>query len=213
MRNQLLFFLLILFQLSYSQNSSFDFGVFIEDQELNNVRCLDNEADYSTLEIRDLLGNESQISNVSIIANLDDKASQSFDSFDAFKNFNFKFWLLSNNAYKTVQSLNIIINATDNSNTTTIEQIAICLRYIDAETVDRGEQKPDFVKMPVYFATDRNYVKTDDVYKTFGTKRSSLKYGICEVSIPHDHKIGEIESPSIWRFEFTEDPNKHIVLQ
>ena len=44
----------------------------------------------------------------------------------------------------------------------------------------------------------------DDLNNAFGTKRSILKYGIVEVSIPHDHRVGEIESPSIWKFEFSE---------
>jgi esterase/lipase superfamily enzyme len=39
-----------------------------------------------------------------------------------------------------------------------------------------------------------------------------INYGICEVSIPFTHEVGEIENPSIWRLEFTENPNKHIVL-
>jgi len=33
------------------------------------------------------------------------------------------------------------------------------------------------------------------------------------VSIPHDHKVGKIERPSIWRLEFSEDPKKHVVIQ
>jgi len=39
-----------------------------------------------------------------------------------------------------------------------------------------------------------------------------ISYGICEISIPRGHKPGELEAPSIWRFEFTENPDKHVVL-
>ncbi len=67
--------------------------------------------------------------------------------------------------------------------------------------------------MPIYFATDRNYTETKNLNNAFGIQRSNLKYGICKVSIPNNHEIGKIESPSIWRFEFTEDPSKHIVIQ
>ncbi|MCB0436412.1 MAG: alpha/beta hydrolase, partial [Mangrovimonas sp.] len=42
--------------------------------------------------------------------------------------------------------------------------------------------------------------------------RSSLRYGMCVVSIPHDHRVGHIESPSVWKLEFSEDPEKHVVL-
>jgi esterase/lipase superfamily enzyme len=46
----------------------------------------------------------------------------------------------------------------------------------------------------------------------FGVERSDLAYGTCDVSIPRDHRPGELESPSIWRLEFREDPAKHVVL-
>lgn len=45
-----------------------------------------------------------------------------------------------------------------------------------------------------------------------GTK-PVLELGACEVSVPPDHRVGEIESPSIIRLEFREDPEKHVVLQ
>jgi esterase/lipase superfamily enzyme len=45
-----------------------------------------------------------------------------------------------------------------------------------------------------------------------GTK-PVLELGVCEVSVPPDHRVGKIESPSIIRLEFREDPRKHVVLQ
>lgn len=39
-----------------------------------------------------------------------------------------------------------------------------------------------------------------------------LELGICEVSIPPDHRVGQVESPSILRFEFREEPEKHVIL-
>jgi esterase/lipase superfamily enzyme len=41
----------------------------------------------------------------------------------------------------------------------------------------------------------------------------SLDYGRCLVSIPPNHQTGIVESPSITRFELTEDPEKHVVLE
>lgn len=46
----------------------------------------------------------------------------------------------------------------------------------------------------------------------FGGDRSNFTYGTCDVSIPRDHRMGELESSSIWRLEFREDPTKHVVL-
>ena len=66
----------------------------------------------------------------------------------------------------------------------------------------------------VFFATDRNRTKNGSKPKNvFGNNRSSaLSYGFCDVSIPRDHRMGEIESPSIWKLEIREDPNKHVVV-
>ncbi len=41
---------------------------------------------------------------------------------------------------------------------------------------------------------------------------NQLSLGVCEVSIPPNHVAGELESPSVFRFEFRQDPNKHVVL-
>jgi hypothetical protein len=38
-------------------------------------------------------------------------------------------------------------------------------------------------------------------------------YGQCEVSIPKQHQFGQLERPSIWRFEFRESEAKHVVLK
>jgi esterase/lipase superfamily enzyme len=38
------------------------------------------------------------------------------------------------------------------------------------------------------------------------------EYGIAKVSIPEDHRMGEIERPSWLKLEFSEDPAKHFVL-
>lgn len=45
-----------------------------------------------------------------------------------------------------------------------------------------------------------------------GSHSNELHLGVCEVSIPADHKPGELESPSILRLEFDQDPHKHITL-
>ena len=40
-----------------------------------------------------------------------------------------------------------------------------------------------------------------------------LDYGRCLVNIPPDHRVGFIDSPSLQRFEFSEDPEKHVILE
>ena len=47
----------------------------------------------------------------------------------------------------------------------------------------------------------------------YGSGRGDLQYGVCAVSLPPSHSYGEIERPSIWRFEFKEDSNRHVMLR
>ncbi|MGE0761525.1 MAG: alpha/beta hydrolase, partial [Pirellulaceae bacterium] len=48
----------------------------------------------------------------------------------------------------------------------------------------------------------------------YGTERSNeLAVGTCEVSIPATHQYGELEAPSVFKLEFRQDPNRHILVQ
>lgn len=74
------------------------------------------------------------------------------------------------------------------------------------------ESELAYATVKVFYATDRNLTANKNPSEMFGANRSQLKYGTCEVSIPRDHRMGELESPSIWRLEFREDASKHVVL-
>jgi esterase/lipase superfamily enzyme len=56
----------------------------------------------------------------------------------------------------------------------------------------------------------RSRFRSGPEYGNEDSERVAL--GMCTVSIPPDHKQGELESPSIFRLEFEEDPQKHVVL-
>ena len=77
-------------------------------------------------------------------------------------------------------------------------------------TATGGE--PDYAVVRTFFATDRNLTGKTKPGEMFGGDRSNLTYGTCDVSIPRDHRMGELEAPSIWRLEFRENPAKHVVL-
>lgn len=55
--------------------------------------------------------------------------------------------------------------------------------------------------------------------RSYGSERHEsngsyvMELGRCEVSIPPDHRVGRIESPSILRLEFTEDAKRHVILE
>lgn len=60
----------------------------------------------------------------------------------------------------------------------------------------------------VFYATDRK-----PAGHGFGPDRDDvLRYGICDVSIPRDHRMGEMEAPSVWRLQFDWDPNRHLMV-
>jgi esterase/lipase superfamily enzyme len=66
----------------------------------------------------------------------------------------------------------------------------------------------------VFFGTDRSYRPGNAVVSQFGSGRgTSILYGTAEVSIPPDHRLGNLESPSLLRLQFSPDPQKHVVLQ
>ncbi len=63
-----------------------------------------------------------------------------------------------------------------------------------------------------FYATDRNRTGSAVPKEMYGVDQAEMSYGVCDVSIPRRHKPGELESPSIWRLEFREDPERHVVL-
>jgi esterase/lipase superfamily enzyme len=71
-----------------------------------------------------------------------------------------------------------------------------------------GTAKYAIVK--TYFGTDRKITSSEGDGLEFGGERANqINYGYCNVSIPRDHRMGEIESP-FWLFP--ENPEEHIVV-
>ena len=68
-------------------------------------------------------------------------------------------------------------------------------------------QEEGFVSVPVFYATDR-----DKEGNTYSGKRGKLTYGKATVSIPNTHTKGKFEEPKWWKFEFRDNPDKHISL-
>ena len=69
-----------------------------------------------------------------------------------------------------------------------------------------------FTIVPTFYGTDREPTRKSAPDKMFGSERGELSFGICEVSIPKTHKMGEIESP-LWGLKIFENENKHIILK
>ena len=74
----------------------------------------------------------------------------------------------------------------------------------------------NYAVVKVLYATDRALSGKDNRGPTFGGEpdaNGELHYGEVSVSIPRDHRMGELEGPSVWLLQFREDPNKDVVLQ
>ena len=69
-----------------------------------------------------------------------------------------------------------------------------------------------YTRIPVFYGTDRAIVDEQDALVSYGPERGDLAYGIAEVSIPDDHRMGAIEKPRWWRLQFREDPQRHVVV-
>ncbi|MCP5072753.1 MAG: alpha/beta fold hydrolase [Rhodobacteraceae bacterium] len=90
---------------------------------------------------------------------------------------------------------------------------------VDVVTTEPAEpvfiKKGDWTEVRILFGTDR---KPENTEKKYGTERHRvdgkdvIEYGECLVTIPAVHVEGKIESPSWKRFEFSEKPEKHVVL-
>ena len=68
------------------------------------------------------------------------------------------------------------------------------------------------VTVQLFYATDRAY-KNGEYGGERDLSEDPVKFGLCEVSIPPDHRMGEIESPKWWYLEFSENPLEHVVVK
>jgi esterase/lipase superfamily enzyme len=69
-----------------------------------------------------------------------------------------------------------------------------------------------YIIVPVWYATDRKNTGKQDPGERYSGERGTLQFGRVEVSIPDSHDKGKLEKPSLFRLQFREDPEKHIVL-
>lgn len=82
-----------------------------------------------------------------------------------------------------------------------------------------GEPPKKYTIVSVFYGTDRNVTGDPSPALYYGATRGAVRFGICQVSIPEDHRVGKLESPFIakipllGRFRHVfEDPEKHVIL-
>ncbi len=74
------------------------------------------------------------------------------------------------------------------------------------------ETEPSYAVVKVYYATDRKNTGATDPAEVYAGDRGPLTFGFTTVSIPRDHRMGAVETPSIWRLEWSNDPERFVVL-
>jgi esterase/lipase superfamily enzyme len=74
------------------------------------------------------------------------------------------------------------------------------------------DKQANHVTMRVFYATNRQGNPGAAPDKRYPGTRGALEQGVCEVSIPRDHRLGQLEQPALWRMEFKADPERHVVL-
>lgn len=94
----------------------------------------------------------------------------------------------------------------------TIETLDALEQSIHTANKSLFEDDGNYAQVKVFFATDRGLENTEVVKEMFGGKRGKFRYGSVNVSIPREHKMGELEEASILNFEFRDDPEKHVVV-
>ncbi len=72
--------------------------------------------------------------------------------------------------------------------------------------------KDRYTKFPVFYGTDRARADSGAAFIGFSGERGELSYGVAEVSIPDDPRMGKIERPRWWKLQFHEDPAQHVVV-
>lgn len=91
--------------------------------------------------------------------------------------------------------------------------VAIRVEVADGGPGDSRGLTADGAVVRVYFAADRTRTgNPDNPLGTDPATGSELVYGATRVSIPRDHRMGELEGPSVFKLEFSPDPDKHIVI-
>jgi esterase/lipase superfamily enzyme len=91
------------------------------------------------------------------------------------------------------------------------------IRKISAQS--KGVDKPTvlakmerYTAVTVFYGTNRRIVDAKAGTISFGAERGDLSLGVARVSIPDDHRMGKVERPALWKLQFRETPQKHVMV-
>ena len=218
MKRIFLLLFLIVCSISQAQTNTVLFELTDNLKTYNSQNCLTNKTDYSKVFLGFVNGDESDIKTFKLVISLSNEIKYTFNSYSELRNTDPLSWLEGNKAFQQFKSINFAIEIVLPNNRRETQNFNVCLREMTTNTIvtrslTNTTNKKDYIEIPVSFATDRNDTKDSDLNERFGGERAELQYGRTIVSIPYTHKLGEIERPSYWKLEFSEDPKKHVMMQ
>lgn len=79
-------------------------------------------------------------------------------------------------------------------------------------SINTATEAEKLATFSIFWVTDRKETGKAAPADMFGGQRGPLIYGTSEISVPHEHEVGRVEQPSYWRFEFRNDPSRHMIL-
>ena len=94
-----------------------------------------------------------------------------------------------------------------------VVRTAVAVPQASTNATPSRATKPGNALVRVFYATDRKKDVGQRLGKMFGSERGDTQYGYCDVSIPAVHQAGEIERPSVLRFEFNELADRHVMIR
>ena len=80
-------------------------------------------------------------------------------------------------------------------------------------SASQAEEDAEYAVVRTFYGTDRATENPSSINDRYGGDRGTPVLGICDVSVPRGHTIGEVERPNIWKLQFSEDPEKHVMIQ
>ncbi len=80
---------------------------------------------------------------------------------------------------------------------------AVVVRLVHTASIGLQKQAAALARADRLYGSER--------HESWG--KTVVELGECEVSLPPDHRVGMVESPSVLKLEFSENPAKHVVLQ
>jgi esterase/lipase superfamily enzyme len=219
MKRLFLFFIFLSIFVTQAQTNSVVFELNNGYSKFDTTNCLTNKTEYSKIQLSIIKGDITDVDSFKLIITLSPEITFTFNSYNELRNTDPLSWLEGKKAFQSFQKINFDVNLTLKNGKKEYQNFDVCLKQIIVKKpiVTRSLTKTignkDFIEIPVSFATDRNDTNNLDLNERFGRKRAEVQYGRAIVSIPYTHKLGEIERPSYWRLEFSEDATKHVMIQ